>query len=310
MALVLAMVLDAILGEPKWLWDHFPHPAVLMGRCVSALDQKLNDRTRQKGIAAVLVLLIAALAIGYLLQSLPGIWVEVVLGAILLAQRSLVDHVKAVADALRLSVDDGRSAVAMIVGRDVRDMDEPAIARSAIESAAENLSDGVIAPVFWFAVAGLPGLLAYKIINTADSMIGYRTEKYEAFGWAAARLDDVLNWIPARITALLLWAVAPNRPTWAAIRRDAALHRSPNAGWPEAAIAPALGVSLSGPRSYEGVIQDFPWVNPVGSKDAGADDIDGAIALLWKAWALALLVIAVIAATPLLAWFAGSALAA
>ncbi|MCF2905770.1 adenosylcobinamide-phosphate synthase CbiB [Octadecabacter sp. CECT 8868] len=310
MALVLAMVLDAILGEPKWLWDRFPHLAVLMGRCVSALDKRLNDRTREKGIIAALLLLIGALALGTLLQSLPGIWIEVILGAFLLAQRSLVDHVQAVATALRVSVDDGRSAVAMIVGRDVRDMDEPAIARSAIESAAENLSDGVIAPAFWFAVAGLPGILAYKVINTADSMIGYRTEKYEAFGWAAARLDDVLNWIPARITALLLRAIAPNRPTWAAIRRDAALHRSPNAGWPEAAIAPALGISLSGPRSYEGVMQDFPWVNPEGSKDAGADNIDGAITMLWKAWGIALLVIAVIAAAPFLVWLAGSALAA
>ncbi|MCL4133142.1 UNVERIFIED_CONTAM: hypothetical protein GTU68_004971 [Idotea baltica] len=206
----------------------------------------------------------------------------------LIAQRSLVQHVQAVGDALRLSLGDGRRAVAMIVGRDVREMDEAAVARGAIESAAENLSDGVIAPLFWFALAGLPGLLVYKVVNTADSMIGYRSEKYEAFGWAAARLDDVLNFVPARLTALLIWAVAPIRAPWSTIRRDAALHRSPNAGWPEAAMAPALGVSLSGPRSYDGVHEDFPWVHPEGRKDANPDDVDAAVAILWRCWALAL----------------------
>ena len=179
----------------------------------------------------------------------------------------------------------------MIVGRDVRDMDGPAVGRSAIESAAENLSDGVIAPVFWFAVAGLPGLLVYKIVNTADSMIGYRTPKHENFGWAAARLDDVLNWVPARLTAAMIWAVGAARAKWSVIQSDAGLHRSPNAGWPEAAIAPALGVALSGPRSYEGVMQDFPWVHAVGRTDATPDDIDRAIAILWKTWALTFIVV-------------------
>ena len=137
-------------------------------------------------------------------------------------------------------------------------------------------------------MAGLPGLLVYKVVNTADSMIGYRTEKYEAFGWAAAKLDDVLNWLPARFTSLLIWCIAPRAVSLANIQRDAALHRSPNAGWPEAAIAPALSVSLSGPRSYDGVQQDFSWVHPDGRKDAGPDDVDQAVAILWKAWALAL----------------------
>jgi adenosylcobinamide-phosphate synthase len=290
MALVLAMVLDAIFGEPKWLWDRIPHPAVLMGRVVAKLDAALNNRTRRAGVLAVVVMVGVAVLVGLIMAALPGIWAEVIVGAMLLAQRSLVQHVQKVADALRLSVSDGRGAVAMIVGRDVRGMDGPAVARGAIESAAENLSDGVIAPVFWFAIAGLPGLLAYKIVNTADSMIGYRTEKYEAFGWAAAKLDDVLNWVPARLTAGLIWSVSQTRPSLRGIIRDAALHRSPNAGWPEAAMAPALGVSLSGPRSYEGVLEDFPWVNPDGRKDAGPDDVDGAIALLWKAWAIAVAV--------------------
>ena len=293
--IAFAMLLDAVFGEPKWLWSRVPHPAVLMGRAVAALDARLNDRTRVAGVLAVTILVACALVLGLTIAALPGWWAEVLVGAVMIAQRSLVQHVQAVADALRLSVSDGRSAVAMIVGRDVSDMDGAAVARGAIESAAENLSDGVIAPVFWFMIAGLPGLLTYKAINTADSMIGYRTEKYENFGWAAARLDDVVNWIPARITALLIWAVAPNRATWGAIRRDAALHRSPNAGWPEAAMAPALGVSLSGPRSYDGQVRNFPWVHPNGRKDAGPEDINAAVCLLWKSWGLALLVAVVIA---------------
>jgi adenosylcobinamide-phosphate synthase len=295
MALVLAMMLDAIFGEPKWLWDHAAHPAIVMGRVVAKLDTALNNKTRGAGVLAVLVLVGAAVVVGLFMAALPGIWAEVIVGAMLLAQRSLVQHVQRVADALRLSVSDGRAVVAMIVGRDVRGMDGPAVARGAIESAAENLSDGVIAPVFWFAVAGLPGLLAYKIVNTADSMIGYRTEKYEAFGWAAAKLDDVLNWIPARLTAFLIWSVAEKKASWRDIIDDAALHRSPNAGWPEAVMAPALGVSLSGPRSYDGAHEAFAWVNPDGRKDAGPYDVDGAIGLLWKAWALTLAVAVVIA---------------
>ena len=289
------MVLDAIFGEPKWLWDRMPHPAVLMGRAVAWADNLFNTGSYIGGVVAVALLVWAMFCLGLLLMMVPGVWVEGIIGAVLLAQRSLVQHVQAVADALRLSRSDGRSAVALIVGRDVRGMDGPAVARAAIESAAENFSDGVIAPLFWFMVAGLPGLLIYKIVNTADSMIGYRTPKYERFGWAAARLDDVLNWVPARLTALLIWLVATTRAPWAAIRRDAALHRSPNAGWPEAAMAPALGVALSGPRSYEGEMQDFPWVHDMGRKDAGPADIEGAVRLLWKAWTLALVVVVVIA---------------
>lgn len=287
MALILAMFLDAIFGEPKWLWDRAPHPAVLMGHLVGWLDTKLNNRTRKAGILAVMVMVGAAALVGQIMAELPGIWAEVIFGAILFAQRSLVQHVQNVADALRLSVSDGRGAVAMIVGRDVREMDGPAVARGAIESAAENLSDGVIAPVFWFAIAGLPGLFVYKIVNTADSMIGYRTDKYEAFGWAAAKFDDLINWLPARFTAFLIWSVAEKKAPWRNIVHDAALHRSPNAGWPEAAMAPALDVSLSGPRSYDGAREEFPWVNPEGRKDAGPDDVDGTIGLLWKAWTLA-----------------------
>lgn len=294
MTLALAMILDALFGEPRWLWDRVPHPAVLMGRAVDAADRRLNtgEDRRIRGIVAVAGLVVIAAAVGWVLSLL---WpVEVLAAAILLAQRSLADHVRAVADALRLSVGDGRLAVAQIVGRDTAAMDPPDVARAAIESAAENLSDGVIAPLFWFAVAGLPGMVVYKMVNTADSMIGHRTPKHEAFGWAAARLDDVLNLIPARLTALMIALVVPRRGSTGVILRDAPLHRSPNAGWPEAAMAAGLDIALSGPRSYHGEIRDYPFVHAEGRRDIGADDIDRAVSALWRVWALALGLVAVL----------------
>ena len=294
--LSIAMLADAALGEPKWLWSRLQHPAVLMGRLVRWCDVRYNigPDQRQGGVITVGVLLVAAILLGLVL-SLFGPLVEIVVVAILLAQRSLVDHVQAVADALRLSTGDGRMMVARIVGRDTGDMDQSDISRAAIESAAENLSDGVIAPAFWFLIAGLPGILAYKIINTADSMIGYRTEKYDEFGWAAARLDDVLNWIPARGTALLIQASSRRFSGWSAIREDARLHRSPNAGWPEAAMARVLDVALSGPRSYEGERRELPFVHEDGAHDIGPDEIDAAIDVLWRTWIAALVVCVVIA---------------
>lgn len=289
MTLFLAMLLDAALGEPKWLWSRLPHPAVLMGRAVGWADESFNsgDQRRANGFLTMAGLAIGALLLGWIL-SLFGPVVEIIVAAILLAQRSLVDHVRAVADALRLSVGDGRMSVAMIVGRDTRDMDRPAVARAAIESAAENFSDGVIAPVFWFALLGLPGLLMYKITNTADSTIGYRTPRHKDFGWAAARFDDLLNLIPARLTALLIALPHGVLRDWPAIVRDARRHRSPNAGWPEAAMARAIGVALSGPRSYGGEMRDFPFVHPEGRDDIGPDDIDAATRVLWTGWGIAL----------------------
>ena len=288
--LVLAMLLDALLGEPKWLWDRWPHPAVLMGRAVAALDGALNrgGQRRAKGVLALAILLAGAYALGRAIAALPDFGVlEVVCAAILLAQKSLVQHVQAVADGLRLSLPEGRRAVAMIVGRDTAAMDQAAVSRAAIESAAENLSDGVIAPAFWFLIGGLPLMLVYKAANTADSMIGHRTPRHEAFGWAAARFDDLVNLIPARLTALLI-ALAHGWHDARPILRDAPLHRSPNAGWPEAAMAVVLDVALSGPRAYHGVMQDFPWVWPEGRRDIGPDQIDAACRALWRAWALML----------------------
>jgi adenosylcobinamide-phosphate synthase len=197
--------------------------------------------------------------------------------------------VRAVAAGLIHSLGDGRRAVSMIVGRDTADMDEAAVARAAIESAAENFSDGVIAPIFWFALAGLPGLLMYKIVNTADSMIGYKTERYAEFGWAAARLDDVLNWIPARLTALLICLRFGLWRHWPQIVADAWRHRSPNAGWPEATMARALNVALAGPRSYDGELRDFPFVNPDGDECPGASEVTQSTSVLWQCWWLVLI---------------------
>ncbi|MEO3413586.1 adenosylcobinamide-phosphate synthase CbiB [Roseovarius sp. CAU 1744] len=291
LVLALAMILDAVLGEPRWLWSRVPHPAVLMGRLVGQVDRHLNrgSARRARGMLAVIMLAGAAILLGYVLSCF-GALVELIVLAILLAHKSLVDHVRAVADALRISLGDGRLAVAMIVGRDTAGMDAPAIARGAIESAAENFSDGVIAPAFWFLIGGLPGLLLYKITNTADSMIGYRNERYAEFGWAAARFDDLLNLIPARLTAAMI-ALSHRAHDWQAIACDAGLHRSPNAGWPEAAMARALGVALSGPRSYDGQMRDFPYVNATGKTAIGAPEIDAACAALWRTWATALVAI-------------------
>ncbi|NIZ13265.1 adenosylcobinamide-phosphate synthase CbiB [Phaeobacter sp. HF9A] len=287
--LIPALVLDAILGEPKWLWSRVPHPAVMMGRLVQKLDEGLNAGAgkRAKGVLAVVVVLLVGLTLGWILSWLGGL-VSLLIAAILIAQRSLIDHVGAVATGLRQSLPAGRAAVAMIVSRDTDTMTGPQVARSAIESGAENFSDGVIAPAFWFLIAGLPGLLIYKLINTADSMIGYRNETYAEFGWAAARLDDALNLIPARASALLMAAVTGNIRDWGAISVDARKHRSPNAGWPEAAMARALGVALAGPRSYDGEMRDFPWVNESGAKSADAFAITRCTQVLWKSWALTL----------------------
>ncbi|MDP3262657.1 MAG: adenosylcobinamide-phosphate synthase CbiB [Tabrizicola sp.] len=297
MILITAMLLDAALGEPKAIWDRIPHPAVLMGRLIAGLDARFNrgESRRLKGTLAAAALGLGALVTGWLVHALPdhGV-IETLVVAVLLAQKSLVDHVRAVATALRRSLPEGRAAVAMIVGRDTADMSEPDVARAAIESAAENLSDGVIAPIFWYLVLGLPGLLLYKVANTADSMIGHLTPRHAAFGWASARFDDLLNLIPARLTALLI-ALTHGWVDPTPILRDAPLHRSPNAGWPEAAIAPVLNVALSGPRSYNGVRRHYPWVWPEGRRDPGPDDIDATCAALWRTWA-AMLAIAVLVA--------------
>lgn len=296
--LFFALLLDAIFGEPVWLWTRFPHPATLMGRAVEWLDQRLNHGKNRKlaGVLAITIMVLAALLAGKVISLIPdaGI-IEAVIAAILLAQRSLVDHMQRVVDAVRENLPAGRRAVSMIVGRNTEDLDESSISRAAIESGAENFSDGVIAPAFWFLLLGLPGIMAYKIINTADSMIGHKSERYLDFGWAAARLDDVVNYIPARISGAMICLTHWSYDAWRLMLAEARNHRSPNAGWPETASAGVLGIALSGPRSYDGAVREMPWLNEDGRKELTSLDIKDTIALLWRTWLAVITLIAIAA---------------
>ncbi len=297
--LALAMILDALFGEPDWLWRRVPHPAVLFGRLVSELETALNGGAyrRLRGVAALSLLVLAAGLPACLLSWMPfGGAFEVLGAAVLLAQRSLADHVRAVAAALRVSLTEGRAAVSRIVGRDPETLDPAGVSRAAIELAAENFSDAVAAPAFWFLVGGLPGIAVYKAVNTADSMIGHRSERYREFGWAAARLDDLMNLIPARLAGAAICLVGGGRNAFRVMLRDAGLHKSPNAGWPEAATAASLGIALAGPRVYGGVLTDDPYVNPEGRRAANPADIEDAVALIWRSWGVVLAVAVVAAA--------------
>lgn len=281
LAMVLALGLEAALGWPDGLYRRIGHPVTWIGALVSRLDTDWNNesdpplRRRQAGIWAALSVIgicgCAALAVTYLLPDGPvGFGLLILIAAPWFATRSLYDHVRAVA--LPLAEGDvsmARSMVARIVGRDPEALDSAGIARATLESLGENASDGIVAPLFWGVVLGLPGLVIYKAINTMDSMIGYRSPRHSDFGRFAARLDDVVNWLPARLTALA-FALVSGRVI-AVLRvtiADAPQHRSPNGGWPEAALAGALGCRLSGPRSYGAGIEQQPWVN------AGAPDPD------------------------------------
>ena len=311
--LALALAIDRIVGDPMWLWSRVPHPIVVMGLAIDRLDQRLNcdgpfEVGRRRGMIALALLVVAAGLTGALLDlglgKLPFGWLaEAIVVAVFLAQKTLVDHVAAVASELKKGgVDAGQKAVSEIVGRDVWILDEPGVARAAIESAAENFSDAVVAPAFWYLLFGLPGLFIYKLVNTANSMIGNRQPRYVAFGWAAARFDDLLNFVPARLTALLIVATAAlagcdARAAYAAALHDAPKHKSPNAGWPEAALAGALGLALGGPRRYGREDVDGVWLNPSGRADATPKDIRAAVWLIDAGWALLLVLTAFAAAT-------------
>jgi adenosylcobinamide-phosphate synthase len=295
-----ALLIDAVTGEPAWLYGRLPHPVVVLGRAVWVLERGLlrpgDGPARQRWRGAALLVLVAGGAAGTgaalagVLGLVPGGWlVEAAAMSTLLAQRSLVQHVAAVSDGLACSLAEGRRAVARIVGRDPERLDRAGVARAAIESLAENLSDGVTAPLFWGVVAGLPGMLAYKAVNTLDSMVGHKNERYRHFGWASARCDDLANLVPARLTGVLLCLaggglrLARPGPALRAMRTDAPRHRSPNAGWPEAAMAAALGLRLNGPRVYDGVLVPDAWLGH-GRAEADVADIHRAIRLAWAAW--------------------------
>lgn len=311
LVVVLAMVIDAGLGDPGWLYRRVHHPVVLIGKAIAWLDDRLNagePRAPATAFAAgmfttVFVVALAS-AVGYFLylfceQMDYGWLVEAVLASTLIAFRGLHDYVLAVAHGLDAGLDEGREAVSAIVGRDPASLDEAGVARAAVESLAENFSDGVVAPLFWFALLGLPGLVAYKAINTLDSMIGHRNERYLYFGRFAARLDDVVNLIPARLAGLLFALAAlalPGASAGRALRsmwRYARKHRSPNAGWQEAALAGALGFALAGPRRYGAEIVEDAWMGD-GRAELTPADIRKSLTLYQLAGTLMLVVCVVV----------------
>ncbi|PWK69142.1 adenosylcobinamide-phosphate synthase CbiB [Aminobacter sp. AP02] len=300
----LSLLFELGLGYPDRLVRTIGHPVIWVGKLISFLDTTLNRATdtdarrRILGVVALAIIVCVpasiALAIERLFGLVPfGILLTAIAASSLVAQRSLGSHVKAVADALEGGgIAAGRKAVSQIVGRDPERLDEAGVSRAAIESLAENFSDGITAPAFWLAVFGFAGGAAYKAANTADSMIGHRTKRHEAFGWAAARFDDLINLPASRLTALLIVLAAflvpgadPHR-AWQAVWRDAKKHRSPNAGWPEAAMAGALGLALAGPRAYGGVMVDDAFMGDGGRREAHAQDIRAALRLYWTADAL------------------------
>ncbi len=290
--LTFALLLDAYAGEPRWLWSRIPHPAVIMGSAIESLDNALNKSSgaRPEGTIAILLLVTGAGIIGWII-SLLGPLVSILGVAVLLAQKSLIDHVRAVSNGLRQSEMSGSQALARIVGRDVNQLTPPETARAAIESLAENFSDGVIAPAFWFLIAGFPGILVYKTVNTADSMIGYRTTRYATFGWATARLDDFLNWIPARycgVTHRFSWTVYKKMELYSHGRSTSQISKCRLArGYCGLILFRSHWLD---PRSYNGKIQDLAWLNGKARHDLDSVDIDAAIFLIWRAWGLGLVI--------------------
>jgi adenosylcobinamide-phosphate synthase len=307
---LLALMVEATLGYPKAVFAAIGHPVTWIGRLIGFLDRTLNlgsDVSRRcAGFIAIILIVAIPAAIAWAIESILllvpfGFVAVAVLASSLLAQRSLEDHVARVADALeRDGLVGGRRAVAQIVGRDPDALDEAGVARAAIESLAENFSDGIVAPVLWLAVGGLAGGVAYKAINTADSMIGHRTARYKEFGFATARLDDLVNLPASRLSALLIVLAATftgnasASGAWRAVWRDAQKHRSPNAGWPEAAMAGALGLALAGPRVYGSIVVEDATMGD-GRREANAQDIRAALALYRRADMILIALVALIA---------------
>lgn len=290
----LAMIIDAVTGEPKWLYSRIKHPVSWMAGSLMYLETHLNRKRhralRRKALGTLTVVVLTVLwgGVGFGIEQGLKVFLSdaeelqlatsAIVASVLIASRSLVEHVIAVKKALASGLDAGRTAVSLIVGRDTGELDEIGVARAATESLAENFSDGVVAPIFWLSVAGLPGLFVYKMINTADSVIGHKTSRHMAFGWASAKLDDVLNFVPARLTALILiisgviLRIPKSLDCWQITLKEAPTHVSPNAGWPEATMAGLLKVRLGGPRAYAaGQIKEYAWLGKEFSSYAWPD---------------------------------------
>lgn len=316
--LLAAIVIDGLVGDPDWLWRRLPHPVTWFGGLIGWIDRSVNaappptgDRRaeglrRAAGVVAILVLVAIAAGTGLLIEAALARWTYgfillPVIASVFLASRSLYEHVARVRDAFAEGgLAPARAAVSMIVGRDPESLDRAGICRASIESTAENFSDGFVAPALWFALLGLPGLFAYKMINTADSMIGHRSERHRAFGWASARLDDLVNLPASRLAGFLIVMAAPFVGTsigtaFVTMLDNASKHRSPNAGWPEAAMAGALDLALAGPRRYGPVVVDDPFLNPAGRTDAEPADITRALKVLKVATILGAVLVVIIA---------------
>ena len=296
---LLALAMDAIIGDPNWLYRKIPHPIAAIGCMMNQLDLFLNRpqvKNPTKKILGVLFIIIALSVAGIIGWGMQtglklmefGQLLEAILVSIFLAQNSLYRHVRNVAQALVSDgLDAARLSVSHIVGRDPATLDDSGVCRASIESLSENFSDGVIAPVFWYLIAGMPGILMYKTLNTADSMVGHLSPKYRYFGWASARLDDVANFIPARLTALLIFLTAliiPSTKGFKSLRSCltyANRHRSTNAGWPEAAMAGALDIRIAGPRVYNGIVVNDPWMGD-GNPNLRTNDIYRALKLYFS----------------------------
>ncbi|MEH6546860.1 MAG: adenosylcobinamide-phosphate synthase CbiB [Sneathiella sp.] len=305
---LIALIVDALVGDPKRLYRIVPHPVVILGNCIARLEANFNlpENTNRCSFwlgALVTVGIVGAVTfVGYVLaiflnQSIVTMILLAVLASSLLAWRGLSSHVKAVAECLDLNLEEGRKAVSHIVGRDPKTLDESGVSRAAIESLAENFSDGTVAPLFWFTLLGLPGLCGYKAVNTLDSMIGHRNDRYEYFGKLAARIDDVVNYIPARITGIFIVLsaftvpAANGRNALRVMLEDGQHHRSVNAGWPEAAMAGALDVALAGPRQYAGEKIEDRWMNKNGERSVGTQHIRNALKIYRTAGVLIILVL-------------------
>lgn len=294
--LLFAMGIEAYIGEAAFVFNRIKHPIAIIGSVIGFFDDKLNRARRPeidraiRGACVVVIMVAGTGSIGYgvmwlTLHTTWGWVLEALLIVTMIAARGLYDAVARVGTGLEMGgLEGGRAAVRHIVGRDPKSLDAPAIARAAIESLAENFSDAVVAPVFWYVLLGFPGIIVYKTVNTMDSMIGHRTARHRAFGFTAARLDDALNAIPARLSAVIITMAAAFVPTAnpkAAITtaaRDARKHRSFNAGWPEGAVAGALGLALAGPRNYGGEVVNDHWMGD-GRARATPKDVQRALYL-------------------------------
>lgn len=296
--LLAAILLDALFGDPPRLWSRIPHPVALAGRIIARADARFNRGRHRalRGGILVALLALAAAAAGGLVAMIPdhGL-LEAAGAAILIAHGSLMRRLWAVRRGFAEGIEAARGAVARLTARDIHDLDESGVARAAIEAGAEGFLDDLVAPAFWFLLLGLPGLAVYRVVQTADSLIGHVDERHVDFGRFAAALKHRMGWIPARIAGGLIMIAALRQSAGDVMLSDASLHVTPNSGWPEAAMAGALGIATSGPRVYDGEVTDDPWINGRARRALTQRDLRRAIWLLWRAWGVLVLILAGVA---------------